>query len=54
MCGMPGDHAPFAHCEAFASGIGPSVDAMAIWASSPNDVGQLASLTAVLRTALGD
>ncbi len=53
MCGMDGGHPPFAHCEAFASAIAPSVDAMAIWASSPADVGQLGALAAVLRTALG-
>lgn len=53
QCAMAPDHAPFAHCEAFASEIAPTVDAMAIWASSPSDVADLAPLTATLRTALG-
>ena len=52
QCGMDQDHPPFAHCEAFAADIAPTIDAMAIWASAPFDVADLVPLTATLRDAL--
>ena len=53
QCGMSPNHAPFAHCEASSADIAPTIDAMAIWASAPFDVDDLAPLTATLRGALG-
>ena len=47
-CGEAGG-GRFAHCAAFADAIEPSIDSLAIWASGPQDLGDLVPLIDALR-----
>jgi hypothetical protein len=52
-CGMAPGLPPYTHCSEFASQIAPTIDALAIWASSPMDRAGLVPLIASLRDATG-
>lgn len=53
-CGMGPGEPTYTHCGGFASGIAPTVDALAIWASSPMDRAGLVPLVTTLRSATNE
>lgn len=51
-CGMAPGRPTYAHCGDFAGEIAPTIDALAIWASSPTDRAGLVPLVEALRAAV--